>query len=79
MVWMAGLRGVIAFICALGFPNEAVSAPGSLEPETFCVSRFWEHLVAARLLTESTQELAEFEASYCEPYKQRLHVHPATS
>lgn len=23
MVWMAGLRGVIAFICALGFPNEA--------------------------------------------------------
>ena len=23
MVWMAGLRGVVAFICALGFPDEA--------------------------------------------------------
>ena len=24
MVWMAGLRGVIAFICALGFPKQVV-------------------------------------------------------
>ena len=24
MVWMAGLRGMIAFICALGFPKQVV-------------------------------------------------------
>ncbi|CAE7471736.1 SLC9A8 [Symbiodinium necroappetens] len=31
MVWMAGLRGVIAFICALGFPNEDQEAAAGLQ------------------------------------------------
>ena len=30
MVWMAGLRGVIAFICALGFPNKAAEGRGGV-------------------------------------------------